>query len=171
MMMTTQNVPAKSGLDAKLVNNLADAVMQVLGTMVGAPTQLKEVLPSLDYTPTGDVTSLIGISGEHGEGMLALSFTADLARLFVARLLGLEPADVADDDLVDGVGELINMISGRAKIGLSESSGSLYRLSLPQIIVGDNHQITSPIKNTPFLFLVFESEGAEFGLQVSFRNF
>jgi chemotaxis protein CheX len=168
--MMAQDTQAKSGLDAGLVNNLSDAVIQVLGTMVGTPTHLKEVLPSLDYTPTGDVTSLIGISGEHGEGMLALSFTADLARLLVARLLGLAPEDLADEDLIDGVGELINMISGRAKIGLSESSGSLYRLSLPQIIVGANHQISSPIKNTPFLFLVFEADGYEFGLQVSFRS-
>jgi CheY-specific phosphatase CheX len=68
-------------------------------------------------------------------------------------------------------GELVNIVSGRAKTSLSEDSGTLYRLSLPSIIKRPGHEITGRPKNCPFLFLVFEAEGHSFVLQVTFRYF
>jgi chemotaxis protein CheX len=167
-MMTNTAVTA---LDAKLVNTLMQAVMEVCGTMAGTQVTLKEVVPTLDYKPHGDISSVIGISGENGEGMLTLSFPEVMAGLLVGRLLGLAPTEVTTEDLMDGIGELANMVSGRAKTSLSEESGSLYRLSLPSIIKGPNHEIGGRPKNCPFLFLVFQAENSEFVLQVTFRKF
>ncbi len=162
---------AKSALDAKLVNILMDSVTDVLTTMAGTTVALQGVQPLPEYKPTGDISSVIGISGEHGEGMLSLSFPEALAKLMVARLLGLEPSDLAKEDMVDGIGELINMVSGRAKTGLSEDSGNVYRLSLPSIIMGNGHEVVGRTKNAPYLALTFIAEGQEFNLQVTFRNF
>lgn len=161
----------KNALDAKLVNILMDSVTEVLTTMAGTEVSLNGVQPQAEYKPLGDISSVIGISGESGEGMLSLSFPESLAKLMVARLLGLEPGDIEKDDMVDGIGELINMVSGRAKTGLSEDSGNVYRLSLPSIIMGSGHEVVGRAKNAPYLALSFDAEGQEFNLQVTFRNF
>jgi chemotaxis protein CheX len=166
----TQTQP-KNALDANLVNTLMNAVTEVLGTMAGTEVTLKGVEPIPAYVPTGDISSVIGISGEHGEGMLALAFPEDLAKLMVARLLGLTPDDLEKEDIVDGIGELINMVSGRAKTALSEGAGTTYRLSLPSIILGSGHEIAGRPKNAPFLLMNFDAEGQPFHLQVTFRNF
>jgi CheY-specific phosphatase CheX len=83
----------------------------------------------------------------------------------------MAPEEITSEDMCDGIGELVNMVSGRAKTSLSEDSGSLYRLSLPSIIKGPGHEIGGRPKNCPFLFLVFEAEGHSFILQVTFRHF
>jgi chemotaxis protein CheX len=171
MMMMNAAGQSTNAIDAKLVNTLMQAVMEVCGTMAGTQVTLKEVVPSLDYKPTGDISSVIGISGEHGEGMLTLSFTEPMAGLLVGRLLGMAPEEICSEDMCDGIGELVNMVSGRAKTSLSEDSGSLYRLSLPSIIKGPGHEIGGRPKNCPFLFLVFEADGHSFVLQVTFRYF
>jgi chemotaxis protein CheX len=168
IMSQTQS---KNALDAKLVNILMDSVTEVLTTMAGTNVALQGVQPLPEYKPTGDISSVIGISGDHGEGMLSLSFPEGLARLMVSRLLGLTPDDLVKEDMVDGIGELINMVSGRAKTGLSEDSGFVYRLSLPSIIMGSGHEVVGRTKNAPYLALTFLAEGEEFNLQVTFRTF
>ncbi len=166
--MQTQS---RNALDAKLVHNIMDSVTDVLGTMAGTTVTLKDVVPLQDFKPQGDISSVIGISGETGEGMMALSFTEELTKVMVGRLLGLPPEEVEKDDLVDGVGELINMISGRAKVALSNECNTVYRLSLPSIILGKKHEIVGKAKNIPYLLLFFDAAGETFHLQVTFRIF
>ncbi|MDH4378587.1 MAG: chemotaxis protein CheX [Vampirovibrionales bacterium] len=156
-------------LDAKMVNAISSSVMEVLSSMANTNVTLKSVNARTDYTPIGDISAIIGIMGESGEGMVGLCFNSPLAKMMVARLLGIEPADLSDDDCCDGIGELVNMISGRSKTALSENTGQPFRMSLPTIIKGKGHEIASRPKNTPYLLMFFDAEGQEFVLQVSFK--
>lgn len=167
----SQQIAVKSALDAKLVNAMVDAVLEVLNTMAATQASLKQVSPQPDYQPTGDISSVIGVAGEDGEGMIAISFPNSLANTLVARLLGMDPHRLAKDDRIDGIGEIVNMISGRAKTVLSEGCAAPYKLSLPSIILGSQHEVASRPKNVPFLAMQFEAEGEHFTLQVTFRNF
>jgi len=164
--MSTVQSPA---LDAKMVNAISSSVVEVLSSMANTNVTLKNINAKADYTPIGDISAIIGIMGDSGEGMVGLCFNAPLAKMMVARLLCIEPADLSDDDCCDGMGELVNMISGRSKTALSESTGQPFRMSLPTIIKGKGHEIASRPKGTPYLLMFFDAEGQEFVLQVSFK--
>lgn len=157
-------------IDARLVNPIVSATTDVLKTMANTEVRLKEVLAHKDYTPSGDVSAVIGIIGKEGEGMVALSFTQNLASLIVARLLGVTPDRVSTEDRNDGIGELVNMISGNAKTILSRNGACSYQLSLPTIISGIGHEVINRPRNTPYLVIVFEMDGQIFHLQVSFKS-
>lgn len=163
------NTAEKKALDAKLVNALIKATEEVLMTMANTAITVKEVKPQNDYSSGGDISALIGIMGDGGEGMVALSFPVGLASIIVGRLLGSSPEAVSPDDRCDGIGELVNMISGNTKTALSVESGSTYKLSLPSIILGAGHEISTRPKNCPYLMILFEAEGQQFRLQVSFK--
>src|SRR5689334_23320115 len=105
------NTAEKKALDAKLVNALIKATEEVLMTMANTAITVKEVKPQSDYSSGGDISALIGIMGDGGEGMVALSFPVGLASIIVGRLLGSSPEAVSPDDRCDGIGELVNMIS------------------------------------------------------------
>ncbi|MEM0951142.1 MAG: chemotaxis protein CheX [Cyanobacteria bacterium P01_H01_bin.74] len=159
----------KTQLDATLVNAIVSATKDIFLTMANFEVGVKEVKPQLDYSPTGDISALIGIVGERGEGMLSLSFPIDLASEVVSSLLGTSKEKITASDRTDGVGELVNMISGNAKTILSRESGSSYTLSLPNIILGAKHSISAYPKNAPFLVIVFETQSMEFQMQVTFK--
>lgn len=163
------NIAEKKALDAKLVNALIKATEEVMTTMANTPVTVKEVKPQNDYASGGDISALIGIMGNGGEGMVALSFPVGLASIIVGRLLGSTPESVSPDDRCDGIGELVNMISGNTKTTLSAESGSTYKLSLPSIILGAGHEVSTRPKNCPYLRIVFEADGQTFQLQVSFK--
>jgi chemotaxis protein CheX len=161
--------PAKSALDARLVNPIVSATVDVLETMAFTKASLKEVKPQKGYSPSGDISAIIGITGEDGDGTVTLSFNTPLANVLVSRLLGSDsPDSVTADDRCDGIGELINMISGNAKTSLAKGNGNPYRLSLPTIIMGVGHEVAN--RNAgPYLAMVFETEGDTFTLQVTFK--
>ncbi len=162
-------VSEKKVLDAKLVNALIKSTQDVLGTMANTAVSVKEVRPQESYVAGGDISALIGITGEGGEGMVALSFPIKLANLIVSRLIGTSAETISAEDRSDGIGELVNMISGNTKTSLSTETNSNYRLSLPSIILGSGHEISASPKNCPYLCIVFEAEQQTFSLQVSFK--
>jgi chemotaxis protein CheX len=157
------------GLDATLVNALSKATMDVLRTMANTEVGLKEVTARHDFMSTGDISAIIGIIGEAGEGMVSLSFPITLATLLVSRLLGIDPGMVSSDERCDGIGEVINMICGNAKVTLSQSAAQPYKLSLPTIILGVGHEVASRPKNNPYLVMVFDAEGEQFHIQMTFK--
>ncbi len=163
------NTAEKKALDANLVNALIRATSEVMLTMANTEVKVKEVKPQHGYTSGGDISAVITIIGEGGEGMVGLSFPLDLASTVISRLIGCKPEEISKDDRSDGIGELANMISGNTKTTLSAESNSTYKLSLPSIILGTDHEITGPFKDCPNLLILFEAEGKPFRLQVSFK--
>lgn len=169
MVQQLTNQPA-STLDAQLVNTVIQATTEVLGTMAQTQVSYKSVNAQADYTPSGDISAVIGISGQTGEGVFALSFSLNMASLIVSRLLGIDQKSLSSEDRCDGVGEMVNMISGNVKRVLSQSSSEVYKLSLPSVIQGKDHTISCGPKNCPYLVVHFEAEGETFSLQVSFKK-
>lgn len=112
-----------------------------------------------------DLTSVIGIAGD-SRGVVVISFTEALARDLTARLSSLNGQPTMDD-VVDTIGEVVNIIAGNAKKGLEE-----YRLviSLPSIIRGTSHELSWPGKHTAIIGIPFELPMGEFLLAVGLEN-
>ena len=129
-------------VDHPIVKAFVDAAVQTLTTMAmlelepGEVTQVKAFENTLDYTAT------MGLCGEK-EGILVLSLESSLARQIVAAMLGEDESEI-DSDLLDGVGELTNMIAGSAKTELGRSSYH-FNLSIPAVIEGEKSIVTPPV--------------------------
>ena len=64
----------------------------------------------------------------------------ELAIVLTAALLGLEPEEIAEEDVHDAIGELTNIVAGEMKILFVPSVGAL-SLSTPSIISGKEYTI------------------------------
>jgi chemotaxis protein CheX len=86
-----------------------------------------------------DVTSVIGLSG-FVTGSIAFSVTREASMAILERMTGIQAAEV-DELVCDCVGEMANMIAGRAKIELAPFE---LALGLPQVINGHDYSLVSP---------------------------
>ena len=157
-----------TSLDAILVNAFLDSTKTTFSMMLSTDVTLKEAKAESGYSSSGDISALIGITGDNGEGMTALSFPRELALTFVAKLIRREPDTIEAAMLNEGVGEIVNMISGSAKSTLSKTLESNYKLTVPSIVSGQGHKI-SGFQNTPFIVMTFNTEDGEFQVSVSFK--
>ncbi|MCL2126856.1 MAG: chemotaxis protein CheX [Treponema sp.] len=87
-----------------------------------------------------DISAIIGLTGE-ARGAIVISMKKELAISLTAVLTGMEHKGL-DDDVLDAVGELVNIIAGNVKQELEVA----FRLviSLPTIVMGREHSINWP---------------------------
>lgn len=129
------------------------------------PRALTPYLATKEEILDWDISGIIGIAGE-ARGLVVLSFPADLAQDLTSLLTGSTKSTM-DDDVIDTVGEVVNIIAGNAKKGLEE-----FRLliSLPTIVQGPHHQVTWPSGPIPIISIPFSTSRGHFGLSVGLEN-
>jgi chemotaxis protein CheX len=127
-----------SRIDVTIVNPFLSAVVEVLGTM--AQVRATPGKPSLKAcaVASGDISGIIGLTGEC-TGTISVTFSARCALAVVGNMLAERLTDL-DDTVIDAVGELTNMISGKARQGLA-ASGRILRAGTPSVITGRGHRI------------------------------
>ena len=103
-----------------------------------------------------DLSGLIALTGEV-KGLVAISMKNSTALKITAHLTGMD--DISNSDMVDAVGEMVNIIAGNVKKNLED----LFKIviSLPKVISGKAHMIVIPDDRLRLLcipFTIFENE-------------
>ncbi len=111
---------------------LEEVVREVLMTVVSLNATVKESMDSIGGSEEKMVVS-IGLAGPLSAS-LALVLTNHAACQLVSRMLSSEIQEVSQD-VVDGLGEIANIIAGRIKSRFHEFSIPL-ALSIPGVILG-----------------------------------
>lgn len=160
----TRPVGTKQKLDVRLINPFIHATAEIFRTTAQLEVQRKELFLKKDYRMFGDVSGVMGLSGQ-ASGSVVISMPGRLACMLVGKMLGEEPQATVTDTVRDGIGELINMIAGHAKAALA---GSEYHflLSLPVVITGQGHEIAHRT-GSPCIVVVFSTGQDEFAIQVA----
>jgi chemotaxis protein CheX len=104
-----------------------------------------------------DISAVIGLTGE-ARGAVVISMKTSLATRITDILTGTSHTEL-DDEVVDAVGEIVNIIAGNVKKDLEESFRLI--ISLPTIVQGTKHVIKWPSGHTRVIcipFNIFENE-------------
>jgi chemotaxis protein CheX len=138
----------------------------VLKTMAAVEAEFRELYFSNDLRIFGDISGIIGLSGK-AEGTVVITFCWALARTIIAKMMQVDADSVNVELIHDGVGELVNIVSGATK---KEFVGKPYHfeLSLPTVVVGSGHQIGHP-DDASIAVLIFDVGEDSFALQVCLK--
>ena len=136
----------------KYIQPFIDVCKNVFREFLGA--ELKEDRPyfaGADTVNEWDVSAVIGLTGE-ARGAVVISMKKELAMRLTATLTGSSHTWL-DAEVVDAIGEIINIIAGNAKKDLEEA----FRLviSLPAIVEGKEHSIKWPTSQARIICIPF----------------
>ncbi|MDR2193803.1 MAG: chemotaxis protein CheX [Treponema sp.] len=142
----------------KYIKPFVDVCVNVFKNFINEDITAKTPYFSEKDTIVGnDISAVIGITGE-ARGAVIISMQQKLAIKLTDLLTG-SPHTKMDDDVVDVIGEIVNIIAGNAKQGLEESMKMI--ISLPTIIQGNGHVIVWPGNHARILcipFKIFEDD-------------
>jgi len=110
------------------------------------------------------VSAIIGLAGET-RGAVVLSFSRETAMRIVSKMAGQE-YKMLSNEVIDGVGELINIIAGNAKQDLLDFR---IEISLPGVITGNSYKIRWP-EGIPVVSIPFTTELGPFTVNVSLKD-
>ena len=98
-----------------------------------------------------DISGIIGFSGQIS-GVVSLSMKDNVAFQVTKTLTGADH-NVFDADVIDAIGEIINIISGNFKKEFETSLRTA--ISIPSIIQGKDHRLNWPSKNISVICIPF----------------
>ncbi len=107
---------------------MCDLKMRVVGA-TKIPVQL----------PRAPVTGMIGLSGKC-TGFISLTMPERVATLAVSGL-SMEEYTQVNAQVVDGVGEMTNIIAGGLKTKLYNTPWMINNITIPSVILGENYHI------------------------------
>ena len=154
-------------MDIEHMEPFIQETIKTFEVMLGVKPDSKELEIKESTDGTYDISAMIGISGSSTGGVV-ISFPEDVACKIVSRMLGEEISEL-NQDVSDGIGELVNIIAGNAKRGLVKHGFQNLSQSLPHVVIG-KHRTVWRTKDMPCLVKrFFSSELGPFCIEVNLR--
>jgi chemotaxis protein CheX len=151
-------------MDVEYAKSFINATREVLSAtaelnVVAGPPYVKNTV-----TASGSVSALIGMTGDRS-GTFSISFESSTAVHIVRKMLGDQVENILED-IQDAMGEITNMISGHARVGLV-GKGLKLQGSTPSVIMGKDHSIMHKSAAKP-IAIPFSCEAGRFTLEFCF---
>ncbi len=152
-------------MKAEFINPFLQAATQVLESELGSPPKRGTIgLQRSAYT-SEDVTAVVGVTGSV-QGMVLISMAQSTARAMVGVMMG---QDFPEFDALaqSGIGEIGNVITGRAAVLLAEA-GFPSDLAPPMLIVGRGTMLST--LDVQRLVIPLETEFGPIAIQVALKE-
>jgi chemotaxis protein CheX len=124
----------------EFVNPFIDAASEVLESELGGESRRGPLRLQKSAVTTDEVTAIVGVTGTVN-GLVLYSMDQATALAIVSRSMGHEFQEF-DAVAQSGIGELGNVITGRASVLLSEA-GYASNISPPSVVVGKGTLVTT----------------------------
>lgn len=151
-------------MKAKYINPFLAASMNLFKEHLGIEVRSLNPFVRKDPTTLEEVSGIIGLAGET-TGAVVLSFSRTTAMNIVSVFSGRSYTALTNE-VLDGVGELVNIIAGNAKKDLLDFRISI---SLPGVIVGPATRIHWP-EGIPVITIPFDSNLGSLSVNVSLKE-
>lgn len=153
-------------LNVEYINPFIAATLQAVEVTTNLRPARGKPQVRMEHYAQGDVTAVINLTGP-SRGTIALSLPASLAVRLYAEMVGEEASELTSE-VLDGVGEIANMVAGGAKAVLSQQ-GFSFTISIPEILVGKSRSIPH-VGSDPCLVVPFHLGSDTFWLEVSLEG-
>jgi chemotaxis protein CheX len=151
-------------MKAKYINPFLSASINLFRDYLSLKVESGSPFVRKDAQTLEEVSAIIGLAGETA-GAVVLSFSRETAIQIVSSFAGKEYR-MLGKEVLDGVGELVNIIAGNAKKDLLDFRISI---SLPGVITGSSYKIHWP-EGVPVVSIPFSSSLGDFSVNVSLRD-
>lgn len=131
-------------MQAEHINPFLRSLATTFTMMLGCEVKRGPLAVTASGRRRHPISGVIGLSGQ-AVGTVVINLSEEAALRAASALLLTEMSEI-DDDVVDAVGELANIIAGAAKAELDQFDLSV---SLPNVVIGNDHEIRFPTGARP----------------------
>lgn len=156
-----QRLQESDEFDPRMADAFKLSAIEVFTTMASMHVEHIDTYCRPDHPHYSELNAAVRLKGRN-EGVLRLSGPRSLFRSAIAGVLGRSVESIDDEMLLDGAGELANMIAGGAKLRLAEI-GARFSLTTPTVSI--NHTSSLESEPEPCVVNVFSIDQQRFAVQ------
>lgn len=152
-------------MKAAFLNPFFKATVDIFQMMLDIQPQRGQFRVLEDEVSTSEANAIIGITGQVS-GSVLFTFPKEMALEMVRIMSGMEMKEL-DSFVASALGEIANIISGNAVIGLSKQD-FICDVTPPQILIGSHKSLSMASKKS--ICLPFTTEIGSFEIILSIRE-
>ena len=145
--------------DEKLINPIIHTTENLFNEFLGLKARKLNVQMKDKFVAKFETSAIVNIFSEPYNGKILVNFSDKLA-FRIHEILLDEPVTEVNESVKDALGEMVNTITGNSKAAFSKE-GWVYQLSIPYVIRGRDHIITTAGK-APFISCLYNTDGGFF---------
>lgn len=153
-------------MKAEYLNCVMAGVLDVINQCFHVECKKGEPYIYNNETNLNHLSAVIRMAGDKN-GAFIIALSEDDAKKMASALI-MEEKEFLDKDVMDAMGEIINMITGSAKGRLSEL-GFTFKLSTPTFVLGKGTRLFKDVEYAPYICVPFVTDVGEFTIQVALR--
>lgn len=158
----------KRTLNTDFINPFLDATIHVLKIQAQITATPGQIFMKKDREAmAGDISGVIGIVSDSFDGSVVISFPEKTFLKIVSNMLGEEYHEI-NKDIIDGAGEITNMIFGQAKVVLNEKGYGI-KTAIPSVVSGKDHKLSALTKG-PVVVVPFTTDNGNFFVEICLSN-
>jgi chemotaxis protein CheX len=154
-------------LKDQLINVSCESAKATLAMMAATEVITGKVTKKQDCLTWGDVTGILGLTSKNFKGAFVISFEEQAILPICSNMLADKFTKI-DDEVVDAVGEITNMISGKVKALLIDE-GHAVEWSSPMVLVGKNVRLANMV-NSPIFQIPFKTPVGSFVIEIGYQT-
>ncbi len=155
----------KAETTTTLVNPIISSVIRTFESMLNCSPKRISLEVKNGHSPKYPLSAIVGLTGKMS-GTIIFSVSNEAALEILSRLV-FEQAEEITSEVCDAVGEIANMIAGSAKADLAHLN---LILSIPNMVLGENHEVLYPPDVSTPMCIHFDSEIGPFTIEFGFRD-
>ena len=152
--------------DSELAHSIQESADKVFKSMFAMEVKANGFERKSELQAGNEVLSIIGIRGEW-KGSFMLVCDPDSACKLVSTMLGAEISEL-DNEVLDGIGELANIMMGNLKDVLEEGDKTV-AMTPPTVVHGDNMIVRSRSKQE-WLVVPFTTYNSQFEVRIVIKE-
>lgn len=157
-------VIAKRTMDTQFIDPFLAATLHVLEVQAQVQAKAGKIfLKKSNEQLVGDISGVIGVVSDAFNGSVVISFPEATFLKVMSGMLGEEITKM-DKEIVDGAGEITNMIFGQAKVVLNEKGYGI-KMAIPSVVTGKGHSLSAMTKG-PVVVVPFDSNVGKFFVEI-----
>ena len=149
--------------DANVINAFAAGVKNTLSEMAQTVCEFEKPFVEKEWIPEGDATGVMELKSDKHSGFLHIHFPKEAIIEIIGKMLG-EPPKEFNDEVLDGVGEITNIVYGTMKAKLNPM-GYEFKMATPKAEYTDKlPQSTDP--GVKHLVIPFKVSGLACSIEI-----
>ncbi len=155
-------------LNTDFIHPFLNATIHILNVQANLPAEPgKAYLKKQNDRLVGDVSGIIGVVSDKFNGSVVISFPEPTFLKVMSNMLG-ESFTELSPEIVDGAGEILNMIFGQAKIVLNEKGYGI-KTAIPSVVTGKQLSVSTMTKG-PVVVVPFQSGAGDFFVEICLNH-
>lgn len=151
------------------IDKVGDAIQQTFSSILSTNLQMIEVHDGPIENPPKNISAIVVLKNPDIQGTLCLGMPTETAFQIFSKFYGAKIEQI-DERILDGVGEVTNMVFGLLKKDLNKE-GFDFEMFIPTVIVGNEFNFISGLKGAGHtVTLHFESTEGGFWVQLNTKK-